>query len=137
MSDLLKELQGKLDAYETKYWKAYENEDPPKDDSEEDMGSLSQAWGRMYSGWDIDPENPYREVDKPFLYALPGVGTVEVVADDDDHDDGHALYVIFKYKDHYFRYQGWDDSWSGDGGWEGPLEEVEPKQVTTTVWSKV
>jgi hypothetical protein len=136
MSDLLKELQEKLDYADQRFYDStdYEEAEDTDENTGEYKGSTAHAFAEMYYGY---LNGDYKATPKPFTYNLPGAGPVEVVADDDDHDDGHALYVIFKYKDHYFRYQGWDDSWSGDGGWEGPLEEVEPKQVTTTVWSKV
>lgn len=73
----------------------------------------------------------------PFDHDWPGVGTIRVIDTYDDHDDGHALYVVFVYEGRTFRMRGWNDSWSGEGGFEGPLEEVEGKVVSKTEWSVV
>lgn len=136
MSDLLKELQEKLDTADSEFYDsaAYEDAEDTDEDTGEYKGSTAHAFAEMYSGY---LNGDYKQTEKPFTYDLPGVGVVEVVDDYDDHYDGHALHVVFWWRGHFFQYTGWDDSWSGNGGWEGPLVEVEPKQVTTTVWSKV
>jgi hypothetical protein len=134
--DLLKELQEKLDYADQRFYdsSAYEDADNIDEDTGEYKGSTTHAFAEMYSGY---LNGDYKATPKPFTYNLPGAGPVEVVDDYDDHDDGHSLHVVFHWNGHFFQKTGWDDSWSGDGGWEGPLVEVKPKRVTTTVWSKV
>ena len=136
-TEAVNELETLLDAYSDEYynkWAGDEELQETDEDTGEYPGSLGQAWDKMYTGYIGDG---YKEVPKPFDYELPGVGTVRVIDDYDSHDDGHTLYVVFEWNGHTFQYEGWDDSWGGDGGWEGPLREVIPYQFTTTKYRVV
>lgn len=69
---------------------------------------------------------------------IPGLGTLALVENGEELDTfgDKRRYLIFLVEDQTFKIEGWEDSWGGESGWDGPLYEVEAKQVTTTVWEK-
>lgn len=129
------DLQSRLDEYDATTW----DEDNPNYDP--NRTSVSDTFSSLYYGElekEVDGDYEYINFPpKPFDYELPGVGTLTVIDDYDDYDDGHALYVVFSIEGSTFQYTGWDDSWGGDGGWEGPLEKVETDQITITRYKVV
>lgn len=54
---------------------------------------------------------------------------------DGAHEQGHEgdIYMVFKYKDHYFRVSGTSSSY-GDLYWSGTIKEVFPTKVVKTVY---
>lgn len=131
----LAEIEAAVSELGRKYW----DEDHP--DYDEDLSEdYANIWERLYQReeWVFDgPGKSHYEYHDSL--ELPGLGTLNVVDRYDDHDDGHALYVVFTVGDdpQTYQYQGWYDSWGGDGGWEGPMVKVEGKPVTKTEWTVV
>lgn len=136
MSKLKDELQSRLDAYDRQAW---DDDDP---NYNKDQRSVSDIFSGLYYGeYEYETEGDDYEYFEhppiPFTFELPVVGEIRVVDRYDDHEDGHALYVVFEYEGALFQYQGWNDSWGGDGGFEGPLNEVAVKQVVRTEYEVV
>lgn len=135
MSKLLDDLRKRLDAYDATTW------DEDDENYSPDRASLASLFSGIYYGeYEYEDGDDYEYTEypnPPFELELPFVGTIKVVDRCDDHDDGHALYVVFEWNGELFQYQGWDNSWSGDGGFDGPLRQVKAKQITTTIYERV
>ena len=122
-----------LEDYSQRFW---DDEHPDYDPDSEDH----QFWSWLYYGdrfvYVPDGESYDEKMDS---FDIPGLGTIKVVDRFDDYDDGHAIYVVFTVNDETETYMmsGWDSSWSGDGGWEGPVQRVTGHQVTKTEWKVV
>lgn len=91
--------------------------------------------------------NQFESWDRVSNVVSGGLGTMDVEAVDwffdpvpenswdGAHDQGHegSVYMVFKYKDTFFRVTGRSNSY-GDLYWSGTIKQVVPSKVVRTVY---
>jgi len=108
-------------------------------ETDEEMEDTSTFWDHFYYGSDVQNFDGSWDWENRDPITLPEFGPVEYVLHEEylDAFGDKIIRVIVKVDGHNIACEGWYNSWDGDGAFEGPVYEVVPKQVTTTVWEKV
>jgi hypothetical protein len=118
-----REVNRLINEYQSRFW----DEDHPDYNEDLEDDGIRNLWD--YFLYDT----------KPAPVDIPGLGSVEYVTDGREltTSDEKTRFVIVRVGDQHFRMDGWEDSWGGDSGWDGPFVEVVQREVTKTVWEKV
>ena len=113
-----------------------------RDEDEE----VTDFWNHFYYGSTVEREDGSYEWENKDPLTL-GNGAVASYVDDEEFLDDFGdkvLRVIVKVDPPnsvghgiHFACEGWDNSWSGDGAFDGPVYEVMPERKIVKTWKKV